>query len=50
MSAAPRDDHHVIVLHEVEEESHFLRGLGVAIALSVPIWAGIAAAVRAVIR
>jgi hypothetical protein len=40
----------VIVLHEGEEESHLLRGIGVAIVLSVPIWAGIAAAVRAVIR
>ena len=50
MSAAPRDDRRLLVLPEAEEESHFLRGLGVAIALSVPLWAGILAAVRALLR
>jgi hypothetical protein len=50
MSAQPRDDDRLLVLHEVQEESHFLRGLGVALALSVPMWAGVVAAVRAVLR
>jgi hypothetical protein len=50
MSAAPRDDYRVLVLPEAEEESHFLRGLGIALALSVPMWAGIVAALRAVLR
>ena len=50
MSAAPRNDHRLVVLPEAEDESHFLRGLGVAVALSVPMWAGIVAALRAVLR
>ena len=50
MSAAPREDGRLLVLPEAEEGSHFLRGLGVAIALSIPMWAGIVAAVRAALR